>query len=283
MKVIISHILNEEYLMRWWVPHHLKKFDHGIIIDYGSTDNSLDIIRTLAPHWEIVRSVNPDFNAYTLDVEVHNIEKQVQEKFPGAWMIALNATEFLFGDTSILTNMLRNRCQKLLPCDTMVDPVDLEYIEPDVNQSLVSQRTHGIPMIWNKQNCVFPYENEINWAVSPTGSHPDIFYANRLMRSVHNYSHNYMENSMNPGGGRHYWGAPFDYLRVLWYGWSPFTNELIKRKCAIQHAIPEQDKQRGAGSQHWNLNEDVCKYRLNFFQSYSKDMREMIYSLENLN
>lgn len=282
-KVIITHILNEEYLLRWWIPHHLNKFDHGIIIDYGSTDNSLDIIRTLAPHWEIVKTVNENFNAYNADVEVYQIEKRIQQTYPGAWMIALNVTEFLIGDTSILTDMVGNRTQKLLACDTMVDPSELENVEPDFNKSLVLQRTNGIPMIWNKTNCVFPYENEINWAVAPGGSHTDIFYANRLMRSIHNYSHNYLENSMFPRGGRHYWGTPFEFLRVLWYGWSPYTDELIKRKCAIQHAIPESDKNVGVGSQHWNLNKEVCDYRLKFFRSFSKDMKEQIYQLEGQN
>lgn len=267
-------------MLKWWIPHHLNKFDHGIIIDYGSTDSSLDIVRTLAPNWEIVRSGNQDFNAYNVDFEVYHIERQIQAKYPGSWMLALNVTEFLIGDTSILTHLYGNRSQKLIPCDIMVDPPELEYAEPDVNAPLVLQRTHGIPMIWGKTNSVDPYSNEINWACAPGGPNQDIPYANRLMRSIHNYSHNYLENSLNPGGGRHYWGAPFEWFRVLWYGWSPFTHGMLERKCAIQHSIPQVDKDKGAGRQHWDLTEEVCQYRLKFFQSYSKDLRDQIYRLE---
>ena len=42
---VISGIYNEEYLLPFWLEHHRKIFDHGVIVDWHSTDRSLEIIR----------------------------------------------------------------------------------------------------------------------------------------------------------------------------------------------------------------------------------------------
>ncbi len=36
---LFSHIKNEEDLLPQWLNHHKHMFDHGVIIDFGSTDN----------------------------------------------------------------------------------------------------------------------------------------------------------------------------------------------------------------------------------------------------
>ena len=70
MLSLISHIRNEALLLPHWIAHHRPMFDAATIIDYASTDDSLDIIRTLAPEWRIVRSQNVDFDANDADFEV---------------------------------------------------------------------------------------------------------------------------------------------------------------------------------------------------------------------
>lgn len=90
MRTVICHFYNEEYLLPWWLRHHTALFDHGVMIDHGCTDGSLDIIRTLAPHWKIVRSRFTEFDSFLTDFEVMGYE----ENIPG-WKIALNVTEFL--------------------------------------------------------------------------------------------------------------------------------------------------------------------------------------------
>ena len=42
---VISHFYNEEYLLPWWLAHHTKLFDHGILINKGSTDRSVEICK----------------------------------------------------------------------------------------------------------------------------------------------------------------------------------------------------------------------------------------------
>ena len=73
MNTIISHFYNEEYLLPWWLNHHKDMFDHGIMIDYDSTDNSVEIIKSICPKWTIVKSRNRFFQAKDIDSEVEDI------------------------------------------------------------------------------------------------------------------------------------------------------------------------------------------------------------------
>ncbi len=70
--------------------HHTKLFDHGILINRGSTDCSVEICRLLAPHWEIRNSKVLEFDAVLVDQEVMEIEKEIT-----GWKMVLNTTEFL--------------------------------------------------------------------------------------------------------------------------------------------------------------------------------------------
>jgi len=79
MRTVICHFYNEEYLLPWWLKHHLSLFDYGILIDHGSTDRSADICRELAPHWRLVRSRLSHFDAYLTDLEVMNYEQEMVE------------------------------------------------------------------------------------------------------------------------------------------------------------------------------------------------------------
>ena len=89
--VLISHFFNEEFLLPHWIQHHVKMFDHGVMINYGSTDRSVKIIKELAPHWEIRQTRNQFFDAPLVDQEVMSIERE----FRCCWKMALNTTEFL--------------------------------------------------------------------------------------------------------------------------------------------------------------------------------------------
>jgi hypothetical protein len=114
-KTVISHIYNEEYLLFWWLNHHKNIFDDGILIDYQSTDKSIEICKTICPHWNIVQSVNKDFNAHNVDREVEHYESLVQ-----GWKISLNITEFLVGDLDTTISQHKND-QLLIPSISFFD------------------------------------------------------------------------------------------------------------------------------------------------------------------
>ena len=90
--LLVSHLFNEEFLLPYWIRHHASMFDMAILIDYNSTDRSLEIIRQEAPHtWKVVTTRNKEFDAELVDSEVKNYEAT----YPFAWKITLNTPEFL--------------------------------------------------------------------------------------------------------------------------------------------------------------------------------------------
>jgi hypothetical protein len=113
MKTVLCHFWNEEFLLPWWLKHHRRVFDHGIMIDYQSTDRSIEIIKHLCPTWDIVPSRNFDFGAHNVDTEVQEIEATLT-----SWRMCLNVTEFLYGD---FTKLPEENTQLIVPSLMMVD------------------------------------------------------------------------------------------------------------------------------------------------------------------
>jgi len=87
---VICHFRNEEVYLPYWLRLHTRLFDHGILIDYASTDRSRDIIHELASTWEIRPSRNAKFHSVSIDHEVMDIEREIT-----GWKMCLNVTEFL--------------------------------------------------------------------------------------------------------------------------------------------------------------------------------------------
>ena len=81
---VICHVYNEEYLLAFWLEHHVKIFDYGVIIDYCSTDGTSDLVHRICPHWKVVRTRNinhngtPNFDADLIDNEVKDIESTIE-------------------------------------------------------------------------------------------------------------------------------------------------------------------------------------------------------------
>ena len=133
-KTIISHFYNESYMLRWWLNHHKQMFEHGIMIDYRSTDNSVEVIKEICPTWDIITSRNPNFQADLVDYEVMDIEQGLE-----GWRICLNVTEFLIGDYSLLDDTPSK--QLLVPSLFFVDCEKDKNVVPNV--PLWQQKHHG--------------------------------------------------------------------------------------------------------------------------------------------
>ncbi len=220
-KTILTHFFNEEYLLPWWLNHHKDKFDWGVCINYASTDRSVEIIKDICPKWTIVDSINDMFDARQCDEEVVKYERQI----PG-WKVTLNVTEFLVGDFSILDDTPEQ--ELIIPCNVMVDVIESE--EVDVSKSLIEQKHFGIHY-------------------SDSGARL------RRPRCIHNKQH------IQYPLGRHYENYNCENLQVCWYGWSPFSSSLIKRKLQIQNKIPESDRAQGFGREHiTNVNQLIKDY-----------------------
>lgn len=253
MKVIVCHVRNEEYLLQWWLPHHKNKFDHGIIIDYHSTDRTHELIHQHCPTWQIIPSQYPEFGAADADLQVAAVEQQIYSEHPNAWVIALNVTEFLIGDTSVLDSWV-DPTQLFVPCSHMIDSPDTAGQAADPHTPLHKQRTHGIV-----------YER-----YTPEG----LSLHSRGCRLLHNYPIEYTL-------GRHYWEAtPYENRAILWWGFSPYTPELLERKLQIQNNIPLSDKNNSIGWEHICDKAELDK-RLAYFQTFAGDIKEYIERFES--
>jgi hypothetical protein len=219
MITVISHIYNEEYLLPFWLDYHSKIFDNGIIIDYMSTDNSSEIIKSYCPSWNIIKTRNinangtPNFEAHLIDLEVMDIEKTIQ-----GHKICLNVTEFI---------VIKNKDEFL--------------------RSLVSNTCY--PVYTYNAGChkkkFFP-KNTLE------------FFSNISLCIDYNRGFRYLhsEPSLLYTCGRHSYTKPeineekrddVFLIRVTDY---PSNNQMLKRRLQIQNNIPECDRKMGKGVQH---------------------------------
>jgi hypothetical protein len=216
---LISHIRNEALLLPHWIAHHRPMFDAATIIDYASTDDSLDIIRTLAPEWRIVRSQNVDFDANDADFEVMQIEFYT----PG-WKIALNTTEFLIaphlravlqsaeasdfhgitGESFFLTDKARLGMAGLVPGVPLMHQLHhgrQEEAAKAAKRRLLHRWRTGAYAVGRH-----------SWMRGPTAYTPDLLYATLL--------------------------------------YAPWDESMIQRKMAIGAQVSAHDRKKGLGFHH---------------------------------
>lgn len=216
---VFMHFYNEEFLLPYWLKHHTRIFDHGVLIDYASTDRSREIIQELAPHWEVRPSRNTHFDALACDGEVMELEAERT-----GWKLALNATEFLFHHD---LRSYVDRIERHGPGDVkaigissfvMADRVE-DRGRPVTDEPLYVQRTHGY------------FDETLYW---------------RRLRYLHREQHG--AYAIGRHGTAHRSAFSSD-LVLLWFGWSPYE-QVRARKLQIQTRMPESDKGQGLGWQH---------------------------------
>lgn len=219
---VVSHFYNEEVLLPFWLAHHTRLFDHGIMIDYQSTDHSVAEIRRLAPTWEIRPSHNQEFDAELCDAEVMEVERLI----PG-WKIVLNTTEFLLQPNlrdyvSELEKRSPGQIGVWSRCVMMVDTPSTRQRTIRSGQDLVLQCENGI--------------------ILPVAAHSP--RSGRLLHSAETGRYTPGRHTSN------HVNVEYDpTLFLLWFGWSPFE-QVRKRKLQVQHRISARDKQLGRGREH---------------------------------
>ncbi len=231
--IIITRFTNEAYLMPWWIQHHVKLFDHGILIDCGSKDHTADIVREYAPDWEIIRHEDKEFFVRDDMQETLDYERL----YPGCWKLNVNPSEFFCTrDMDILLMALEaDNAWGYAPLGiNMADPRgyynsnDLTYDKP-----LVSQRYHGY------------IERDRTTQARFTFSYPGIErYRSRVLHRHHDGN---FKSPILGGNGIHYLGHPFIYpmpmALILWYVYSPWTPEMIERRLKQYYYMPENKRQ----------------------------------------
>ena len=232
---LLSNMYNEEYLLPFWCKHHKDMFDHAVIVDYGCTDKSIDIIKDICPNWEVRKSKNTSFGAIEIDNEFNDIEPE----FDG-FKIVLNTTEFLICDQPLnmyLSNFNLNEC------------LEIQTISP---YSGITYNPENLDELLNG----FERYSDDRYFRSP--------------RYIHSYT------SCKYGLGRHTVKIPYknsNNLLIVWMGFYPWNQNIIKRRLQCKQNIPESDIQKGYSYHHFwtedKMNEERKKLLL-----YSKDIKE---------
>ncbi|KFN01424.1 hypothetical protein [Bacillus clarus] len=222
--------------------HHTKLFDHGILINRGSTDRSVEICKLFAPHWEVRDSKVSEFDAILVDQEVMEIEKEIT-----GWKMVLNTTEFLccFDKEAFFSSLnILGQNMYSIRVIMMVDDPNHGYTNPKYELPLVEQRYHGI----------FPHD--------PTSP----FVGRLLHKHIHgNYT-----------AGRHWSPHPFIvYLYpafVLKFFYSPWNTDMKKRKLQIGPTLSAHSIQHGLGIYHLAGLDELEKNYINY-ATVTEDLR----------
>jgi hypothetical protein len=234
-KTLIGHFYNEEFLLPFWIKHY-GMFDHGVLINHSSTDNSVALIRELAPGWEIIDSKLRNFDPIMTDFEVQKIE----EAIPG-WKICLNISEFLVGNLEkVLKECSKGGVEAI--STTGVVMVDL-YPDRPINNldSLITQKPWGI------------IESRLYDLLARGGTIKKV--AKYLVGYKYKFQHrSRLLHKKSIGAylvGRHTWqqvDQKSSDLYTLWFGYSPWCKEFIGRKLSFASKLPPT--QDGLGMHH---------------------------------
>jgi hypothetical protein len=231
MNTVITHFYNEEYLLPWWINHHKKLFDYGIMINHNSTDRSLEICKELCPsNWKIVDTTTNDFDAQAIDNEVKEHETTVE-----GFKIALTVGEFLL--TSMSLNdvndyMQKNNANYLKTHAVCMVDENLKDL-PTHSKSLIEQKHHG--MINNYT------ANDVN-----SGLTNDLYYI-LYSRYYHNMSsgcYSIGRHALHNNTGM----ITSDSIFTLKYKFCPWNENMTKRIEQFGKRINKRDAQENRGT-----------------------------------
>ena len=256
MRTVISHFYNEEYLLPWWLDHHKKYFDYGIMINHNSNDKSVDIIRDIVPQWRIVNTSLTNFNAYMTDFEVMSYERNI----PG-WKIALNTTEFL------VTSVDLNQIQKFI-----------------IDQGKMGATFSGYNLVDNEPNKELTYDKPLvkqaYWGFS---DNLNIEPSKRLEMNLgttfpsrNRFFHCNEVGMYHPG--RHLSFHPDSQTRltdvmIFHYCYSLWNEKTIHRKLGLKDRLDPEDIKRGWGAQHLKKIDELESCR-NIALTYSDSLKK---------
>jgi hypothetical protein len=234
---VLTNIYNEEYMLPCWLEYHKNIFDHGIVIDWDSTDRSCEIIKRICPRWEIRRTNNlvngiPHWETIAADKEIMEIEKTVS-----GYKIFLNVTEWLITNKPIKQILDFNSKNKCYPLHVLTPIRAIEnYTPPDAKHFIACFRGKLIPVIQKR------------------------FFRYIFNRSCGEYK-----------VGRHFTNVPTDLdsidwknykplhngMYIVWCGFFPYTNEMWNRKLSVKNYMNKDfELSRGTCFQHfWEIEE----------------------------
>ena len=147
---------------------------------------------------------------------------ELENNIPGIKMV-LNTTEFLVYESSTSFNDLFNNVNETKSYSV------ISYSPYSNNNYHVNNNDELFSSLLNK-DVVF-----------------HICTADRGVRQIHNFPNG---NYTLGRHGTHNHTIPTDKLHIIWFGFYPMNENLLKRKLQISQNIPQSDKDTGNGIQH---------------------------------
>lgn len=215
---VLTNVFNEEYLLPFWLEHHRKIFDHGIVIDYRSTDSSMEIVRNMCPTWEIRTTRNSHFDAQDIDTEFMDIEQGLE-----GYKMVLNTTEFLITKDDIRSLVMDDVNKAYaIQCLTACSAKD------DIYPSTLPDFLSGVERVETKRRCMRLLHSHPHGAYSIGRHVPRLPITDTIL------------------------------AYVVWFGFYPWNHLLLARKLQIKSNIPERDRQAGLGFHHfWGIEQQL--------------------------
>jgi hypothetical protein len=217
---VFTNVYNEEYMLPFWLEHHKKIFDHGVVFNWASTDKSMDIVRSICPTWEIIESPMQYFDAFKNDVML-----MMEELKHDGYKMVLNTTEFLISPQPIRELLSPKRNSYYI--NQVPSVLSTNFIQ---NPSCLKDLFEGIERV-----CI-----------------GGTLETNRNIRSLHSWNHGHYSL------GRHLITLPVTGdipFFVLWFGFYPWNEKFHKRKLQIKDKIPQSDFDKGTSLQHCETQE----------------------------
>ena len=244
---LLTNIYNEEYLLPMWLNHHKDMFDDIVIIDYNSTDNSIEICKKICPKCKIITTRNKYFDAQDIDNEFMDIENNIE-----GIKIVLNTTEFLFCKTSI-NDIFVDRSQPLSFYIKTISPYSKKNYDINNNYEL--------------------FNNLLNEDI--------VFHDDRGVRYLHNYKNGNYDIGRH---GSYNISNLTNEAYIIWFGYYPMNDKLLKRKLQIQQNISQRDKDNKYGFQHLMSKEEMLEMNNNKSNSgvSLKNINSELYNLLNM-
>lgn len=242
---LLTNIYNEEYLLPFWLRHHKDMFDDIIIINYYSTDKSIEICKSICPNCKIIETRNPTFGAEEADKELMDIENGIE-----GIKIVLTTTEFLLCETSVR--------------DIFINTGPVSY---GINTaSPYSLNTYNVNNYYELFSNLL--NNDIVW-------HHDL---GRGHRQIHNFS-----NGNYSVGRHHTWNnyTMTNKAHIIWFGYYPMNDKLLERKLNVSTHIPDTDRAKGYSWQHFLNKEQLLNMNTENFKT-GRSLKDVSLTAYNL-
>jgi hypothetical protein len=220
---VISHIYNEEYLLPFWLEHHKNIFNHGIFLDYNSTDKTREIIKKICPLWEIRNSKNDKFDGFLVDEEVKEVESTID-----GYKIVLNITEFIIPLKPI------HEC-----IDNNIDCYAIQTYIPIAEE-------------YKYPKTLYEFMNGFDYINTNIVYRPSYRFLHKFKPAPYLYIGRHVINANY---------KIFDDIVLLWCGYYPMNEDMLLRK--TQFAIKQSSRDiitKVGGAHQWNRDKILQVY-----------------------